>query len=358
MAEMLFRTQGEVMDYLHALGLKISRSKLSQDYRNGSLRCQADKTFLEADVLAYAETLKAPASQEKKDKVARLREELDAHNHVLLRLFKAIPDAGALKKSIAKWLEREGKEADANLRTEAEEALGRLRAAAPRVMPERQPEHMTRDADAASSSPLSPEFKGLCLGVLADGVIHPSEAELLARWLEENLQADAWAMRQLRQRLERIRRKDSFSSRDGKDLCKTLKGLIGGDLPEWLHDTVMPEQPRYCAGRRVREVLMLTPEIPGLYDAVSEIDWNAAFCFTGIFAFGERNDCEEQARKMGGVAVQRPIKVAPCYVVVGSVASPDWAHGCYGRKIELAMRYREEGAPLKIISEDMWMTAA
>lgn len=72
MAEMLFRTQGEVMDYLHALGLKISRSKLSQDYRNGSLRCQADRTFLEADVLAYAETLKAPASEEKKDKIARL----------------------------------------------------------------------------------------------------------------------------------------------------------------------------------------------------------------------------------------------------------------------------------------------
>lgn len=39
--------------------------------------------------------------------------------------------------------------------------------------------------------------------------------------------------------------------------------------------------------------LVLTPEIPGLYDAVSEIDWNAAFCFTGIFAFGKRNDCEE-----------------------------------------------------------------
>lgn len=61
---------------------------------------------------------------------------------------------------------------------------------------------------------------------------------------------------------------------------------------------------------------------------------------------------------MGGVAVQRPIKVAPCYVVVGSVASPDWAHGCYGRKNELAMRYREEGGPLKIVSEDMLMTAA
>lgn len=58
MAEMLFRTKGEVMDDLHALGLKISRSKLSQDYRGGSLRCQADKTFLEADVLVCAETLK------------------------------------------------------------------------------------------------------------------------------------------------------------------------------------------------------------------------------------------------------------------------------------------------------------
>lgn len=176
---------------------------------------------------------------------------------MLLRLNKAIPDARALETSIVKWLERAESEADANLRTEAEEALGRLRAAAPRVVPERQLEHMTSDADAASSSPLSSEFKGLCLGVLADVVIHPSEADLLARGLEENPQAHAWAMRQLRQRLERIRRKDSFSSRDVKDLCKTLKGLIRGDLPKWLHDTVMLEQPKYCAGSRVREPLCL-----------------------------------------------------------------------------------------------------
>ena len=48
----MFKTQGEVLEYLHGLGLKISRAKLSKDYRAGILLSQPDKTFLERDVVA------------------------------------------------------------------------------------------------------------------------------------------------------------------------------------------------------------------------------------------------------------------------------------------------------------------
>lgn len=65
MSERIFATQGEVLEFLHSLSLKIGRSKLSADYRSGRLKCTSDKQFREEDVLAYAESLKAPATQKK-----------------------------------------------------------------------------------------------------------------------------------------------------------------------------------------------------------------------------------------------------------------------------------------------------
>lgn len=355
MADMIFHTQGAVLAYLHGLGLKVGRSKLSDDYRSGALRCQPDKSFLEADVLAYAESLKSPAAREKRDRAARLREELDSQKAFFLRILKAIPDAGALEKALGKWLEPEEDRAHSELRAAVTNALRRLRETATRQSMNHPREHTAEDS--ATDAALSPEFRALCLGVMADGVIHESDAAVLAHWLEAHPGADESATRELRKRLELIKRQGFFSSRDGKALYKRLKGLLGPALPQWLRDTELPERPRFCAGRPVHGALVLTPELPGIFDTVPEIDWNAAFCFTGIFAFGKRLDCEGEARKLGGFIVGEPIRSAPCYVVVGSVASQDWAHCGYGRKIEIAMQYREAGAPIKNISEDVWAKA-
>lgn len=350
MSDMVFRTQGDVLEYLQSNGLKISKSKLNRDYLGGLLVRGDVNGFLEADVLAYAESLREPT----RPTAAPIQEELDALKRLLRRLFRAIPDAAKMEKTLAAWLDAAGKNADANTREAAQEAQERLRAQNAEPVPD---DTRASDTPEVVASAPPDEFSALCLGIIADGIVNESEAEVLARWLKENPQADTYAMRQLQKRLDHIVQGGKLSSRDGKDLCKTLKGLIGGALPEWLKDKRLPERPRNYDGRPVRDALMLTPEIPGLYDEVDKIDMQAAFCFTGVFAFGDRPDCEAQAAQKGGTVIPRPLKGARCYLVVGSVASPDWAHGCYGRKVELAMRYRAEGAPLKIIPEDVWASA-
>ena len=112
MSERIFATQGEVLEFLHSLGLKIGRSKLSADYRSGRLKCTSDKQFREDDVLAYAESLKAPAVQEKADKAQKLKAELARQKALLSSLLEAVPDDRAVKLALEKWLAKNSDEED------------------------------------------------------------------------------------------------------------------------------------------------------------------------------------------------------------------------------------------------------
>ena len=125
MSERIFATQGEVLEFLRGLGLKISRTKISSDYRSGRLKCTSDKQFREEDVLAYAESLKAPTVQEKADKAQKLKAELTKQKTLLSSLLEAVPDGHAVKLALEKWLAKNGDEAD-DLCAAVREALGRV----------------------------------------------------------------------------------------------------------------------------------------------------------------------------------------------------------------------------------------
>lgn len=136
MSERIFATQGEVLEFLHSLGLKVGRSKLSADYRSGRLKCTSDKQFREEEVLTYAESLKAPAVQEKADKAQKLKAELTRQKALLSSLLEAVPDDLAVKLALEKWLAKNGDEAD-DLCEAVREALGRMgEVAAPHPAPQ------------------------------------------------------------------------------------------------------------------------------------------------------------------------------------------------------------------------------
>ena len=112
MSERIFATQGEVLEFLHSLGPKIGRSKLSADYRSGRLKYTSDKQFREEDFLAYAESLKAPATQERADKAQKLKAELARQKALLSSLLEAVPDDYAVKLALEKWLAKNSDEED------------------------------------------------------------------------------------------------------------------------------------------------------------------------------------------------------------------------------------------------------
>ncbi|WP_324997679.1 hypothetical protein [Salinisphaera sp.] len=43
--------------------------------------------------------------------------------------------------------------------------------------------------------------------------------------------------------------------------------------------------------------------------------------------------------------------------MLGTYVTDSWAHETYGRKIEKAMAYRDDGLPLVIITEQAWADA-
>lgn len=126
MSERLFATQGDVMAFLHGLGLKVGRTKISTDYRAGRLKSTPDKRFREEDVLAYAESLKAPAAEERAGRERKLRDERDSLKTLLAALLRALPDEQAVASALETWLRAREEEEGSGLCGDVREALTRL----------------------------------------------------------------------------------------------------------------------------------------------------------------------------------------------------------------------------------------
>lgn len=153
MSERLFATQGDVLAFLHGLGLKVGRTKISTDYRAGRLKSTPDKRFREEDVLAYAESLKAPAVEERAGRERKLRAERDRLKTLLAALLRALPDEQAVASALETWL-RAHEEEGSGLCHAVREALTRL---AERQPPACTPPEAPPSFPPESSSPeLSP----------------------------------------------------------------------------------------------------------------------------------------------------------------------------------------------------------
>jgi len=79
-----------------------------------------------------------------------------------------------------------------------------------------------------------------------------------------------------------------------------------------------------------------------------------SFVVTWRFAYGTRRRVFEAISGLGGLPGDSPPNRDTNYLVIGTFASRDWANTNYGRKIEHAVRLRESGTGLNIISEEHW----
>ena len=78
------------------------------------------------------------------------------------------------------------------------------------------------------------------------------------------------------------------------------------------------------------------------------------FLFTGTCVYGTRKQCQSVIEQLGGIntkGVTRGLN----YLILGTYVTDSWIHETYGRKIEKAMQYREEGVPISIITEEHWV---
>lgn len=169
---------------------------------------------------------------------------------------------------------------------------------------------------------------------MADGTVNQAEAEFLMSWLVQNRQSSDNPI------IINLLQKVSAMLEDGvldKDESEELLGIlrkISGDSAE------------------IGE-LAKTSSLP-INEPLPEIGFEgASFLFTGTCAFGTRKQCHEATEALGG-AIAKSVNKNLNYLVLGTYVTDSWAHETYGRKIEKAVEYRDNGVPIVILTEEHW----
>jgi hypothetical protein len=179
------------------------------------------------------------------------------------------------------------------------------------------------------------ELIGLARGIMADGTVNKAEFDLLVDWLESNPDSlYCYPGNVLLKRVERILEDGVVEQEELDDLGELLRQLTG------------ESQGRIQGANASTELPLNDPAPPVEFQG-------RCFVFTGKFALGPRTICEEEVVRRGG-RTNYTITQKVDYLVIGVIGSRDWYHTSHGRKIEEAVRNRENGHGIAIISEDHW----
>jgi NAD-dependent DNA ligase len=181
------------------------------------------------------------------------------------------------------------------------------------------------------------QLSGICAGILSDGVVNEQEANFFADWVRRTAVFEPiWPFTDLLIRINRIF-EDGYCDDDEraelKEVMESLCGQkVGAPTEEPLSATLPLDNPQ--------------PE-PVVFA-------NKMFSITGKFAFGIRRKVIEAIEAHGGRASDTAPNRDSHYLVIGVFASRDWIHASYGRKIQHAVKLRDSGSGLAIVSEEHW----
>lgn len=183
------------------------------------------------------------------------------------------------------------------------------------------------------------QLLGLVAGITADGHLHDMEIQFLRTWLAEK-RSDGeqhWLLSQIESHIDHILADGVITDTERVDLMAVLQNAGGTDFSETGSVTADP---------------LAFPA-----DDCEVFFSNATFCLTGKFFYGSRGECETATTEAGGTcmgSVNRNTR----YLVIGSAgATKSWKQATYGQKIDSAMKLKEKGHPIQIITEETWCTA-
>ena len=182
------------------------------------------------------------------------------------------------------------------------------------------------------------ELLGMIRGVLVDGVVTPTEVTALNEFLRRN--------------------PDLEGSFPGDVLCRRIHSMVHAGGPDThelielrclLEDTIGEHAGVHDFGEQASTTLPLTVPPPTLrFEGV-------CYVVTGAFMYGDRRTVTSAICQRGGLcedSVTRRTNI----LLVGTLASRDWKHSSFGRKIEKAVQLRETGCNVAIVAEDYWVS--
>lgn len=176
----------------------------------------------------------------------------------------------------------------------------------------------------------------ICRGFVRDNYLSEDEIRELGAWLKQHQEVlGEWPGNVIAQRVEQVLADGIITEEERADLQKLLEKAAGA----------RPE---------VKVALTLATRLPIDEPAPDVVFQGRSFCFTGDFIFGSREKCQQSVLERGGLCHDKVITTTH-FLVIGTLASPRWAHEVYGRKIETAVSLKNSGHGLGIISEEHWL---
>jgi hypothetical protein len=182
-------------------------------------------------------------------------------------------------------------------------------------------------------------LQGILAGVIADGVVTEREARNLSDWLEDYSELKTvWPYAELESVLTKVLADGKIDETEQKELLAVFGEFSGlKTKPRSPLDIELP--------KTVQGICAVSPSIGFA---------GKTFCLTGESERWTKSGFGDVLSK--AAAIYHPRVVATLdYLVVGSAGNPCWAYACYGRKVEAAVKLRQQGKPLLIVHEyDVW----
>lgn len=177
---------------------------------------------------------------------------------------------------------------------------------------------------------------GLCNGLLSDGDLGDKEILFLKRWIEDNDDlACSWPGDLILSRVNAALADRTIDEPERRHLITTLQALI---------DDTLAESPSYEA------TLESLAE-----EQITDVDFSGkSFCFIGEFVFGSGAACGSAVEALGATA-QLVISDTLDYLVIGTLINRGRDESDNNSKIDEAVRARDTGSGLRIISEETWV---
>jgi hypothetical protein len=176
---------------------------------------------------------------------------------------------------------------------------------------------------------------GLMAGIVADGEITVSELSGLADWLSEHEHLKTcWPYEEVESLITTALKAKQIGAREHE--------LLHNFFSEFAVTTDNRALGNPNKALSVLTVCAICPEVTFQ---------GKIFGFTGSSVKYSRNEFKEIVERLGG-SVTNSVSKKLDYLIVGADGNPCWAYACYGRKVEMAVSLRREGARLLLVHEN------
>lgn len=177
---------------------------------------------------------------------------------------------------------------------------------------------------------------GLMAGIVSDGEITTKELRGLADWLSDH---------------EHLRTCWPYDEVDSIITMVLKDGRIDASEQSILHN-FFAEFVALADNRTiVKPPITHAGSVIGLCAVCPDLDFTQKrFAFTGASSKYSRVEFRALIERLGGQMTDSISKNLD-YLIIGADGNPCWAYACYGRKVEIAVNLRKEGARILLIHE-------